>query len=88
MNPLISPNITDLDYQIPFKDLKPKHFLPAANHYLKMAKSRLELIKNQKNPNFKNVVESLERCDLEFCRVMSIFGNLNSLHKVDRKSVV
>lgn len=81
-NPAIPPYNTPFQ-TVPFDEIKVEDFEPAVDEAIRMAKERIEQIEKQANPNFKNVIESLEFASLELNRVAEIFFNLNSAETND-----
>ena len=78
MNPLIefpkTPHQT-----LAFEQIKPAHFMPAATHWMEVAKQRQEsIVSNPETPNFNNTMEALEFAGVELGVVTSCFFNLNS----------
>ena len=78
MNPLIefpkTPHQT-----LAFEQIKPAHFMPAAKHWMEVAKQRQEaIVSNPEAPNFNNTMEALEFAGVELGVVTSCFFNLNS----------
>lgn len=78
MNPLIefpkTPHQT-----LAFEQIKPAHFMPAATHWMEVAKQRQEaIVSNPEAPNFNNTMEALEFAGVELGVVTSCFFNLNS----------
>ena len=64
---------------IPFDQIKIEDFLPAIEDAIKIAKTRIEAVKNSKElPNFKNTLVALERSSEELDRATSVFFNLLS----------
>lgn len=64
---------------IPFDQIKIEDFLPAIEDAIKIAKTRIEAVKNLKElPNFKNTLVALERSSEELDRATSVFFNLLS----------
>lgn len=73
-NPLIE--ISSLPHQaIPFQEVKTEHFLPALEHFLKLARERIAKIKTSE-ANFMNSVDALECVSEESEWVATIFYNL------------
>ena len=78
MNPLLEAFNTP--YQsTPFSKIKNKHFTPAFEKAIQLAKTEINSIVNQKEiPTFKNTIAALDYSGKLLNRVSSIFFNLNS----------
>lgn len=78
MNPLIEfPNT--LHQTLAFDNISTAHFMPAAQHWMSVAKKRQDdIVANPEPPSFFNTVEALEFASLELGVVTSCFFNLNS----------
>ena len=78
MNPLIEFPATPHD-ALAFDRIEPEYFLPALEHWIKVARERQdEIVKNSNAPTFENTVVALEFSSLELNKVSSCFFNLNS----------
>ncbi len=78
MNPLLQDFNTKYN-TAPFSKIEPKHFKPAFEEAIKMAKKEIDTItENVEKPTFKNTVEALEFSGNKLSRISSIFFNLNS----------
>jgi peptidyl-dipeptidase Dcp len=51
---------------------------------MQLTRARLEKIKNEKSPDFYNIIEKLESADRELNRIVSCFFNLNSAETNDQ----
>jgi len=71
-NPLINP--PDLPYGVPALDqIKPEHFEPAINLFLKQTTTKIDAIKNNPEaPSFKNTISALYEAGEDFERVYNI----------------
>jgi Zn-dependent oligopeptidase len=68
----------------PFSKIKTKHFKPAIEEAIRMAKMDIERIKDTVAiPSFKNTIEALEFAGEKLDRITSIFFNLNSAETND-----
>lgn len=76
-NPLLHEFNTPFQ-SIPFEEIKLEHYKPALEEAIKQGKEEIEEIKAVENPNFKNVIEALERSGKLVNVISSIFFNLNS----------
>lgn len=76
-NPLLQEFNTPFQ-SIPFEEIKLEHYKPALEEAIKQGKEEIEEIKAVENPNFKNVIEALERSGKLVNVISSIFFNLNS----------
>jgi peptidyl-dipeptidase Dcp len=75
-NPLLSPNSL-FDGALPFDKIENKHFIPALEASIKIAKDNIELLlKDQSEPNFDNTILKLETCSEKMEQVLTCFGNL------------
>lgn len=82
-NPLIQPFTTK--YQAaPFTEINEEHFLPAFQELIKLSEKEVdEIVENQENPNFVNVIEALAFSGEKLEIVSGIFFNLNSAETND-----
>ena len=78
MNPLIDfPQ--SVHQTLAFDQIVPEHFMPAATHWMKIARERQDaIVSNPAKPTFENTLEALEFCGTELGMVTSCFFNLNS----------
>ncbi len=82
-NPLLQPFTTK--YQAaPFTEIKEEHFLPAFQELIKLSEKEIdEIVENQEEPTFENVIEALAFSGEKLERVSGIFFNLNSAETND-----
>lgn len=73
---------------IDFANIKPEHYIPALNETIAKARSAVEKIKAQKNPNFKDTIVALESSNHELNVVTSTFFNLHSAESSDELQAV
>lgn len=77
-NPLLQ-NFNTPFATAPFSQIKPKHFKPAIEKGIELAKAEIAaIVENTALPTFQNTVEALEFSGLKLDRITSIFFNLNS----------
>lgn len=76
-NPLLQEFSTPFQ-SIPFEEIKLEHYKPALEEAIKRGKAEIEEIKAVNSPDFKNVIEALERAGKLVNVISSIFFNLNS----------
>lgn len=70
---------------VPFDQIKPEDFLPAAKEAIAMAHRRISLIKTNKNePTFENSLEALESVGPEIDMISGIFFNLHGAETNDK----
>ena len=81
-NPLLEKSPLDHG-ALEFNKYQASDFLPALKESIGLAKSRLEKIKNEANPNFETIIASLEKIDGELNQVASVFYNLMSAEKTE-----
>jgi len=78
MNPLLQDFKTKYT-TAPFSKIENKHFKPAFDEAIKMAKQEInEIAENKEIPTFNNTIEALEFVGDKLGRISSIFFNLNS----------
>lgn len=78
MNPLLQDFNTKYN-TAPFSKIENKHFKPAFDEAIKMAKQEInEITENKEIPTFNNTIEALEFVGGKLDRISSIFFNLNS----------
>jgi peptidyl-dipeptidase Dcp len=78
MNPLIDFPQTPFG-SLAFDAIEPAHFMPAAEHWMKVARERISAItENTDTPSFGNTLVPLEFASKELGVVSSCFFNLNS----------
>ncbi len=84
---MINPLLLDFNTKYstaPFSKIKNEHFKPAIIEGIKLAKTEIDRIVNNKSePTFQNVLESLEFSGEKINRITSIFFNLNSAETND-----
>lgn len=81
-NPLIEKS--NLDHgALNFNLFKNEDYLPALAEGIKIAKQRIEVIKNETNPSFENIIVAMDKADYELNQVASVFYNLHSAQKTD-----
>ena len=82
-NPLLQPFTTK--YQsAPFNEIKEEHFLPAFQELIKISEKEIdEIVGNQEEPTFENVIEALAFSGEKLEVVSGIFFNLNSAETND-----
>ena len=82
-NPLLQPFTTK--YQsAPFNEIKEEHFLPAFQELIKISEKEIdEIVENQEEPTFENVIEALAFSGEKLEVVSGIFFNLNSAETND-----
>lgn len=78
MNPLLDINFSNPFGATPFDKIRPEHFIPALEKQIAEAKGNIEAIKKVDQPNFKNVIELLEKADRGVNTIAGIFFNLHS----------
>ena len=84
MNVLLKKFTTPFE-TVPFNEIQPEDFLPAAKEAITTAKKRIEDIKANKSPEtFENVVEALEAAGPEIELIAGIFFNLHSAETNDK----
>lgn len=83
MNPLLKPST--LKYEaIDFGTFKEEDFIPAIEEAIKIAKSRLEEIKEEKNPNFENIIRKSESLSSELDLIAEIYYALHGAHATEK----
>jgi peptidyl-dipeptidase Dcp len=86
-NPLLLPS--PYRNNVPPYDLvKTEHFLPALEESIKIAKQEIEVIKNQQNPDFKNVIEAYEACGKQLETVVGVFFHFDSALSTDELQAI
>lgn len=82
-NPLLQPFTTP--YQAaPFNEIKEEHFLSAFQELIKISEKEIdEIVENQQEPTFENVIEALAFSGEKLEVVSGIFFNLNSAETND-----
>jgi len=76
-NPLLKSFNTKYE-AAPFNDIETEHFVPAIDQLIKDAENDIEvLVKNPENPDFKNIIEALEKNGEKLSRAVEILFNLN-----------
>lgn len=77
-NPLLQP-FSGFDQVVPFDQIKTEHFIPALDEGIKIAKTKIEAIKNQTAPStFENTFLALEDANDIVDRVANVYFNLFS----------
>ena len=77
-NPLLQ-NFNTKHNTAPFSKIENKHFKPAIEEAIKIAKQEIESIANNtEKPSFKNTIVALDFAGSKLERIVSIFFNLNS----------
>ena len=68
----------------PFNDIKEEHFLPAFQELIKISEKEIdEIVENEYEPTFQNVIEALAFSGEQLDIVSGIFFNLNSAETND-----
>ncbi|MEW6652436.1 MAG: M3 family metallopeptidase [Bacteroidota bacterium] len=68
----------------PFNEIKPEHFLPALEEGIKLEKTEIEVvINNKEKPAFKNTIIALEKAGEFLSRVNRVFSGLNGANTND-----
>ena len=82
-NPLLHQFTTP--YQTPpFNEIKEEHFLPAFQELIKISEKEInDIVENQDEPTFENVIEALAYSGEILDVVSNIFFNLNSAETND-----
>lgn len=63
----------------PFQSIQPKHFKPAIQKAIDLAKEEIDaIIQNEEPPSFTNTIETLDFSGKKLDRISSIFFNLNA----------
>ena len=82
-NPLLNEFTTPYE-SAPFEIIELKHFFPAFNESVEVARKEIDQISdNVEKPNFTNTIEALEYSGHKLDRVASIFFNLNHANTND-----
>ncbi|MGB5982407.1 MAG: M3 family metallopeptidase [Nonlabens sp.] len=82
-NPLLNNFETVLD-TAPFSIIKEKHFKPAIDEAISLARKEIDsIVKNDQEPSFKNTIVALDSSGETLGRITSIFFNLNSAETND-----
>ncbi len=82
-NPLLEKFKTPFN-TIPFEKIKLEHYKPAIETAINWGKAEIQVIKdNPTIPDFKNTIETLERCGKQLELISNIFFNLNSAETSD-----
>ncbi len=82
-NPLLSPFQTPFELP-PFSEIKEEHYVEAIDHALVQAKEEIQqIVANEEDPTFENVIEALERSGEVLSRNASVLFNLNSAETND-----
>ena len=75
-NPFFKP-FKGFDQSIPFDKIQAKHYKPALEQAIKIAKSRIQKIKQDSDPiTFQNTIEALETSTEEMHLICNVFFNL------------
>ena len=82
-NPLLQ-SFTTKYSSAPFNDIKEEHFLPAFQELIKISEKEInEIVENEEEPTFENVIEALAFSGEKLDVVSGIFFNLNSAETND-----
>ena len=69
----------------PFEEIQPEDYLPALKKALEIHKKEIEAIENCKDePTFENTVLALERSGEALTKVMTVFGNQESIASTEQ----
>ena len=83
LNPLLK-TFTTKHQSAPFDDIKEEHFLPAFQELIKISEKEIdEIVENDYEPTFQNVIEALAFSGEQLDIVSGIFFNLNSAETND-----
>ena len=83
LNPLLK-TFTTKHQSAPFDDIKEEHFLPAFQELIKISEKEIdEIVENENEPTFQNVIEALAFSGEQLDIVSGIFFNLNSAETND-----
>lgn len=82
-NPLLE-NFNTKHRSAPFNEIKEAHFLPAFQELIKISEKEIDdIVENNEEPSFENVIEALAYSGEKLDVVSSIFFNLNSAETND-----
>lgn len=82
-NPLLE-NFNTKHHSAPFNEIKEEHFLPAFQGLIKISEKEIDdIVENNEEPSFENVIEALAYSGEKLDVVSSIFFNLNSAETND-----
>ena len=82
-NPLLE-NFNTKHHSAPFNEIKEEHFLPAFQELIKISEKEIDdIVENNEEPSFENVIEALAYSGEKLDVVSSIFFNLNSAETND-----
>lgn len=82
-NPLLE-NFNTKHRSAPFNEIREEHFLPAFQELIKISEKEIDdIVENNKEPSFENVIEALAYSGEKLDVVSSIFFNLNSAETND-----
>ncbi len=82
-NPLLHPFKT-IHSSAPFAEIKEEHFLPAFQELIKISEKEIDdIVNNDAEPTFENVIEALSYSGKQLDVVSGIFFNLNSAETND-----
>lgn len=82
-NPLLE-NFNTKHRSAPFNEIKEEHFLPAFQELIKISEKEIDdIVENNEEPSFENVIEALAYSGEKLDVVSSIFFNLNSAETND-----
>lgn len=82
-NPLLE-NFNTKHRSAPFNEIKEEHFLPAFQELIKISEKEIDdIVENNEEPSFENVIEALAYSGEKLDMVSSIFFNLNSAETND-----
>ncbi|WP_332029393.1 M3 family metallopeptidase [Kaistella sp.] len=82
-NPLLE-NFNTKHRSAPFNEIREEHFLPAFQELIKISEKEIDdIVENDEEPSFENVIEALAYSGEKLDVVSSIFFNLNSAETND-----
>ncbi|MBV2165020.1 MAG: M3 family metallopeptidase [Kaistella sp.] len=82
-NPLLV-NFNSKHRSAPFNEIREEHFLPAFQELIKISEKEIDdIVENDEEPSFENVIEALAYSGEKLDVVSSIFFNLNSAETND-----
>ncbi|WP_332033318.1 M3 family metallopeptidase [Kaistella sp.] len=82
-NPLLE-NFNTKHRSAPFNEIREEHFLPAFQELIKISEKEIDdIVENNEEPSFENVIEALAYSGEKLDVVSSIFFNLNSAETND-----
>ena len=87
-NPLLQKFDTPFN-TIPFGTIKLEHYKPAIETAIALGKAEIEAVKsNTATPDFKNTIETLERCGKQLELISTTFFNMNSAETSDELQAI